>query len=554
VTDPSLPIAVAAVIVEVLRLSVFAYLWNLDRAEHLRWWTLGFLFYTVSQLALLTLLGIADTPWLFVIGLSGAVVATMLLLRGTLALVGRRVSIVWLLGVGCGAIAVAAVVAGMGAPNVVASIAPMGLLSLAHFVMAAALLVEARWRGGLGLWLSVGALTFEGVHFADYPILGAFPAVVPYGFALQLAASVAVGLGFTVLHLERARASQRAVELRYRELADALGVGVFEIDPAGRFTLASEALSVILGAKASASCEELDARRAELMEPGVWESLVDRLHREGQAIAVELALRTDRGEARPLELSARARRRHDGTIEGYRGFVLDRTEQRAVDARLREAQKLDAVGQLAAGIAHDFNNLLTILSATHDLLLASPLTAAQRSLVADADEAASQAARLTQRLLAFGRRQSTAPQRVDVAETVHASAMMVRGALGGRHRVALAVADGGLWVWIDPTQLEQVVLNLILNARDALPEGGVIHVEATAEARADRAGVRLIVRDEGVGMPPELRARAFEPFFSTKERGRGTGLGLATVHGIVVGSGGSIALDSVEGAGTTVRV
>ena len=249
-------------------------------------------------------------------------------------------------------------------------------------------------------------------------------------------------------------------------------------------------------------------------------------------------------------------------------LVRDVTTRRALESRLEQmqqqllhAQKMDAIGRLAGGIAHDFNNLLTIISGSSHLL--RPAVAADPEAVALLDEiraAATTAAGLTQQLLAFGRRQQLNPEVVSVSAVVARAERLLRRTI--RADIALEIElEAQVWqVRVDRTQLEQVLMNLAVNGRDAMPGGGRLLI-ATANVHSTGAEdippgdyVRLTVRDSGEGMDSEVRARLFEPFFTTKEQGKGTGLGLATVYGIVQQSGGYIRVDSAPGEGTTMQV
>jgi signal transduction histidine kinase len=245
--------------------------------------------------------------------------------------------------------------------------------------------------------------------------------------------------------------------------------------------------------------------------------------------------------------------------------------RRRTEETLRQAQKLEAVGQLTGGIAHDFNNLLTIIIGNLDTMKrrlakdAGDLGAALGRLVDNALEGARNAAQLTHRLLAFSRRQPLEPKRVDLNRVVSGMSELLRRTLGEPVDVETVLA-GGLWpTFADAHQLENVLINLGTNARDAMPDGGRITIE-TANAYLDDAYVArfsevpagqyvlLSVADTGTGIPPKVLEHVFEPFFTTKEVGRGTGLGLAMVHGFVKQSGGHIRIYSEEGHGTTVKI
>jgi PAS domain S-box-containing protein len=249
--------------------------------------------------------------------------------------------------------------------------------------------------------------------------------------------------------------------------------------------------------------------------------------------------------------------------------VIDVTEQRALEEQLLEIQKMEAIGRLAGGIAHDFNNLLTVILGYGNLLADSfhsglrddPTERAIRELI----QAADQAARLTQQLLAFSRRQLLRPQVLDLNTVITDMVGMMRRVLGEHAELVVTLAPNLGKVRADRGQIEQVVMNLCVNARDAMPAGGRLTLE-TANVEMGAADVslhgdissgpyvRLAVGDTGCGMQPETQAHIFEPFFTTKGVGRGTGLGLATTHGIVNQSGGSISVQSEPGRGSTFTV
>ena len=255
-----------------------------------------------------------------------------------------------------------------------------------------------------------------------------------------------------------------------------------------------------------------------------------------------------------------------GALVGYLQVARDVTRERELEARLRQTQRMEMVGRLAGGIAHDFNNLLNAISGYAQLLLAD-LAAddPHRADVAEIDQAARRAAELTRQLLAFSRRQRLQPMVVDLNAVVSGIARMLQLLLGEDVALHTVLAPDLGAVWADPGQLEQVIINLAVNARDAMPSGGTLTVE-TANVEPD-AGfakvhpevtpgpyVRLVVRDTGSGMDAETLAHIFEPFFTTKEEGRGTGLGLATVYGIVKQSGGYIDATSAPGAGASFSI
>jgi len=255
-----------------------------------------------------------------------------------------------------------------------------------------------------------------------------------------------------------------------------------------------------------------------------------------------------------------------GNPNRFVGFVADVSDRKRLEEQLRQAQKMEAVGALAGGVAHDFNNLLTVIVGYSELQIArladgDPL----RKDLLEIKKAADRAAALTRQLLAFSRKQVLQPRVIDLNETVAEMEKMLRRLVRADIEFVLALEPSLERVEVDPTQVEQVLMNLVVNARDAMPAGGRLVIE-TANVVLDEtyplshigtsAGphVMLAVSDNGCGMDKKTRDRAFEPFFTTKGLGEGTGLGLATVYGIVQQSGGNIFVYSEPGAGTTFKV
>jgi two-component system cell cycle sensor histidine kinase/response regulator CckA len=234
----------------------------------------------------------------------------------------------------------------------------------------------------------------------------------------------------------------------------------------------------------------------------------------------------------------------------------DLSERRDMQQRLAQSQKMEALGQLAGGVAHDFNNILTIVMACATFIKEAAVS--ENSVKADAQEiltASERATGLTRQLLAFSRRQILQPECVDVNAAVKSLAKTMHRLIGENIQIAIDLNAERPNIEVDRTQLEQVILNLAVNARDAIREHGTITLATRNSVdAAGREHLVLCVRDDGVGIEPSVRQRIFEPFFTTKPIGKGTGLGLATVHGIVAQSGGSIELDSAPGKGTEFRI
>jgi PAS domain S-box-containing protein len=362
------------------------------------------------------------------------------------------------------------------------------------------------------------------------------------------------------------------------QVLDNLPVGVWVLDRDGRIMFGNPAGRAIWGGPRYLGLEESEAYRGwwadsgEPIAPGDWSATRAILKGEtslNEAVNIE----TFTGAQKTILNSAVPLRSLGGEIIGAILVNQDITDQRAAEAalrrseeQLRHAQKMEAVGQLAGGIAHDFNNLLTgILSYSelmlHELRESDPL----RGDLEQIRHAGQRAAALTRQLLAFSRRQVLQPRVLSLNATVGEVEAMLRRLLGADVSIQTEL-DPGLWyVLADPGQLEQVLVNLVMNARDAMPAGGVVTVttanrllQAADDARGNgvRPGgyVTLSVRDTGVGMDVPTQARIFDPFFTTKDPGKGTGLGLATVYGIVEQSGGHIAVESAPGQGATFTI
>jgi len=365
----------------------------------------------------------------------------------------------------------------------------------------------------------------------------------------------------------KGRAALRAAEAGYETLVEQAPVGIYRSNPEGRFLSANTALVRMLGYESAADLLRLDMARDVYADPAERQGLVDRdTYSDRQYDDVEATWKRKDGGLLTVQLNVRAVRNAARQVEYYETFVRDVTEQRRLQQQVLQSQKMEAVGRLAGGIAHDFNNLLTVITSYSDLLLEDlGKDDPKRDDVEQVRKAAEGAASLTRQLLAFSRQQVLAPRVVSLNAVVDSLQKILRRVIGEDVELATALAPDLGAVKADVGQLEQVLMNLTVNARDAMPTGGKLTIEtanvehdpAYARAREGAAVSRFVmlaVTDTGVGMDEATKARIFEPFFTTKEAGKGTGLGLATVYGIVNQSGGFIWVYSEPGNGTSFKI
>jgi PAS domain S-box-containing protein len=401
---------------------------------------------------------------------------------------------------------------------------------------------------------------------------------------------VGVAVGAFNLMLDQVQGSDlalRQAEQQSREQAqflgsilDNMGEGMVVIDPAAEVLLWNAAATRILGPSPQGLPLADWARHFKLgrvARPGQVAHREPPLARalRGEDMAdYEMTIEADEGRNECwVTGTARPLRDERGKVVGAIAVFRDVTQQRkaelglkATEAQLLQAQKMDAVGQLAGGIAHDFNNLLTVICGFSDFALKQiPAGSPARSDIEEVMNAGQRASTLTRQLLAFSRKQVLAPQRLDLNAAVHGSRQLLRRLIGEDVEFVAVYGANLSPVLADPGQIDQVILNLVVNARDAMPQGGRLtvetdNVELDEQSIRNHPGahtgwhVRLKVSDTGVGMSEEVQSRIFEPFFSTKAVGRGTGLGLSTVYGIVQQTGGHIEVSSTPGKGTTFSI
>ena len=363
---------------------------------------------------------------------------------------------------------------------------------------------------------------------------------------------------------QRAEEALRESEARYRAIFEQSADAIYVTTREGRFVDLNQVGLDLFGY----TWQEL--RELSIGELYVHPTERDRfrqeIERERFVRDYEVRLRKKDGTEMDCLLTSSVRQASDGDILGYQGFIRDLTEQKHLEEQMRQQDRLASLGQLAGGIAHDFNNILMTIILYTEMLLGEPsLPPDLAPDLRDIFDEAQDATRLVRQMLDFSRRSPMETQAVDVGTFVTEAIQILRRTLPETIRLLLEIKAAEHVVNADSTQLQQVLMNLVVNARDAMPEGGELHIGLSrvqvgpdeeppvAEMPAGK-WVCLAVSDTGTGIPPQVMAHIFEPFFTTKPKGEGTGLGLAQVYGIVGQHGGHIGVETEVGQGTTFRV
>jgi len=374
-----------------------------------------------------------------------------------------------------------------------------------------------------------------------------------------------IGTGIDITEQRRAERKLRESEERFRRVVESDMLGIFFPKPGGSVADANDYFLRLLGyTRQDLRAGHVQWRRFAAPEDAEQRRTADaEIRRAGTLTPFETELVRPDGRRVPVLIGGASLEREDGISVC---FVLDLTERRLLEQELREAQKPEAIGRFAGGVAHDFNNLLTVILGVSETLLAGlPPQDPRRTSAEEILQGARRATGLTQQLLAFGRRQVFQLRVFDLNTVVAEMRGILQRLIGKRIQVSTIPGGRRSHVRADRGQIEQVIMNLALNARDAMPDGGRLSI-ATSNGEtsldqqdaggntARRPSVLLAVSDTGAGISPEVQAHMFEPFYTTKKVGEGTGLGFATVYGIVSQTGGRIDVRSAPGQGATFRI
>jgi PAS domain S-box-containing protein len=360
--------------------------------------------------------------------------------------------------------------------------------------------------------------------------------------------------------------AMRRSEEDFRALVEGAPYGIYRITLDGRILMANPALVKMLGYESESELRQRDMATEIYRDPAARNRLIEEFWKKKDFRQVEAEWMCKDGRIISVRLNGKPISKNGGEMDYFEVFAEDITERLSLERQLRQSQKMDALGRLAGGIAHDFNNLLSVILGHAEILeLRLPVNDPLRGGVDTIGQAAERAAGLTKQLLTFSRRQATEAKVVDLNAAVREIEKLVRRVIGEDVQLMMKLEPELGTVRIDPGQLDQVLMNLVVNARDAMPAGGKL-ILGTVNVELDGSYTRqhldvapghyvaLVVSDTGTGMNAETQSHIFEPFFTTKEKGKGTGLGLSTVYGIVKQAGGFIVPYSEPGHGTTFKI
>ena len=370
----------------------------------------------------------------------------------------------------------------------------------------------------------------------------------------------------SAVEIKRNEQALRRSEARYRSLVQSSVYGIYRSSLEGRFLDVNPALITMLGYGSAEEVLMLDPEKDVFAYSEEHTRLIEEFRRTGRLDGMEVKWKRNDGKAITVRISGRAVSSADEPADVLEAIAEDVTERRVLEDQFRQAQKMEAVGRLAGGVAHDFNNLLMVISGYAEVMLtAFEPDHPMREKALAIQQASDRATTLTRQLLAFSRRQLLELKVVDVNAIVADMERLLRPLIGEAVEFIASLTPEAAHTRADAGQLEQVLMNLVVNAKDAMPGGGTLtlQTEKIVVDETHRLGptfirpgqyVMLSVRDTGMGMDKETQSRIFEPFFTTKEKGKGTGLGLSTVYGIVKQTGGYVMVQSEPGRGTTFQI
>ncbi|MBD3273734.1 MAG: PAS domain S-box protein [Candidatus Marinimicrobia bacterium] len=362
-----------------------------------------------------------------------------------------------------------------------------------------------------------------------------------------------------VTERESIEQSLKHSERNYQHIIQNIPLGFCRISKWGKFLMVNETFARMLGYESPGDMEGLDFRKSDFCEHVSFEQIQNYLKNNSELPVHSNSWYSHTGDPIATRDIYYAVYDSNNNLLHYEGIVADATKQVELENQLRQSQKMEAIGQLAGGIAHDFNNLLTVINGYSSLLLSESTNSGNTKALQSIYDAGKHAEQMTTQLLAFSRKQELEFQYTNLNGLLERSIKMIRRLVHENIQVQFTSADSDCHSMVDPTQMEQVFFNLAINARDAMPEGGVLDISikypcqslsAIPDLQESKNYICIRFADSGCGMDEETLSRIFEPFYTTKESGKGTGLGLATVYGIIQQTGGYIDVRSEPGKGS----
>src|SRR5579862_6703073 len=376
-----------------------------------------------------------------------------------------------------------------------------------------------------------------------------------------------IGFHTDITDRKNAEEALRRAEEKYRSIVENAVEGIYQVTPSGKYISANPALARMFGFDTPKEliAARNDIGRQEYIDPAIRAAFIQSIEERDVVRNFEYEAKSRDGKKIWLTTTAHAVRDTNGRLLYFEGTVQDTTERRELEQQLRHMQKIEAIGRMAGGVAHDFNNILMAISSYAELLSRKSTDETTQRYVGELVTAVNRGSSLTRGLLAFSRKQILSPKVLDLNNVVVQQLDMLKRLIPESIELRFIPCASGARVKADASQMEQIIMNLVINARDAMPTGGAVVIEtscvnseATKEFTADsnefKNYVLLSVSDNGCGMDAETKSHLFEPFYTTKEQGKGTGLGLATVFGIVQQSSGQIVVQSELKQGTSIRV
>jgi len=523
--------------------AILAVLYSREKAEYLRLWSIAYSFSGMRHAfaVLLIITGYRFLETLMHLMLIGA---GLMLLMGTFRLLGKRVPKAWL---AFGAlVSVWAIVApSLQVSFLMLTLPVFGLRGLSDMFAGYALLRLS--NNGIGRLIAGISFVVWGFHRFNYPLLRPVEWFAPWGFALATVLGVVTGVGLLVLHYEKAKDELGRSEEKFRAMFENALDGYLQHDAKGGIISANPALVAMLGYDSEADLKgvglpDIWATRAE------WDAIIDN-----DGVIDGLEARWVRKDGRLLNVVIRMRQVRRSGVDYFEGSVRDMTQTKILQEQLELGRRLDIVGRLAGGVAHDFNNVLTAILAGADMVEYELKRGSDPQEDLEAIRiAARRAADLSSQLLNFSRQEGSQVAPVSVNEILDSTSLMLSRLLPPMIRLEVERPVEPVWIMAELGSIERILLNLAINAQDAMPSGGLLQI--SAKGSQDGGLLTIRVQDTGLGIDPDVLKNIFEPFFTTKEAGQGTGLGLSNVYRIVESLGGGIEVESQPGRGTEFRV